>query len=83
MLKEITAHIIKNNENFPITAEIELFSCSTGLTVELYDGTMTTTTSIDIPANSNKWLIVHYITDNTVSNGDSLTSVIDIDITPS
>ena len=76
-------HNIKNNENFPVNVEITDVVTSLGLTINLYDGTMTTTTLITVPANDNKWLIVEYVTDGTVTDGDTLTSDIEIKVTPS
>ena len=73
---------IKNNEGFSVNALSTVTNSDTGLTVTLYDGTLTATDTITIPANSNKWLVVEYATDNTVSDGDTLTADIEIKIIP-
>lgn len=76
-------HNLKNNENFNVDFEITPQNIDAGLTLNIYDGTMTPSNLITVPANSNKWLILHYVTDNTVTNGDILTSDILIEVTQS
>lgn len=75
-------HNIKNNENFAITITFDLISVDSGLTVNMYDGTLTPTTEINVPANDNKWLILKYNTDSSVTIGDTLYSNIDVTVEP-
>lgn len=76
-------HNIKNNEAFAIDVTFDLNSCDTGLSIDMYDGTLTPTTVINVPANDNKWLILKYNTDSSVTIGDTLYSNIEVTVSPS
>lgn len=76
-------HNIKNNENFAIDVSFEQTSVDTGLNIDMYDGTLNPTTSINIPSNSNKWLVLRYNTDTGLSSGTILNSEIQVKVQPS
>jgi hypothetical protein len=76
-------HNIVNNEPYAVDVDFSIIAVDSGLSLAIFDGTMSSTTTINIPSGQNKWVILEYTTDDTVSSGDTLTSTIKVDVTPS
>lgn len=75
-------HNIKNNEGFAVKVDLNINAIDTGLTINILDGTLNPTTSINIPANSNKWVILRYNTATGLTTGTILNSNIEVKIQP-
>lgn len=71
---------IKNLETFPLECEFT-YSSTSGLDVTIYDGTHSETTILPLPANTMKHFTIRYTTDDTVSDGDTLTAEINCMVT--